>query len=292
MIGQERLQNRTSGGITPSASADNLRNQRKCSLIAAKIAGKQCLVKRKHAHQRDIWKIQSLSNHLRTNHNFVFLVAECCKLFLIGISRASCVRIHAEHPCFREQQLQLFFHLLCPKAHSSELFPTAMRTSFRHRLHVSAVVTHQLVADFVIRHRYTAIGTINRLITGATANHGMIAPPIQQQQYLFPLRKRFLHRIQQCIAKWCPIAQLTFSIHVYNCNFWKWHVAIPFLQFQQRINALFGIVVAFNGWCCRCQQQRTVMGLAAFPSDCNRMIARSVFGFIRPFALFIDNQNT
>ena len=33
------------------------------------------------------------------------------------------------------------------------------------------------------------------------------------------------------------------------------------------------------------------MGLAAFPSDCNRMIARSVFGFIRPFALFIDNQN-
>ena len=119
----------------------------------------------------------------------------------------------------------------------------------------------------------------------------MIAPPIQQQQHLFAMRKRFLHRINQGIAERCPIAQLPFPVHVYNCNFWKWHVAIPFLQFQQRINALFGIVVAFNGWCCRCQQQRTVMGLAAFPSDCNRMIARSVFGFIRPFALFIDNQN-
>ena len=166
-----------------------------------------------------------------------------------------------------------------------------MRTGFRHRLHVSAVVTHQLVADFVIRHRYAAIGAINRLITGAAANHGMIAPPIQQQQHLFAMRKRFLHRIQQCIAEWCPIAQLPFPVHVYNCNFRQWHIAIPFLQFQQRINALFGIVVAFNGWRCRCQQQRTVMGLTAFPSNCNRMIARSVFRFIRPFALFIDNQN-
>ena len=36
VIGQERLQNRTSGGIAPSASADNLRNQGKCPLITAK----------------------------------------------------------------------------------------------------------------------------------------------------------------------------------------------------------------------------------------------------------------
>ena len=232
MIGHTGLQDGTSGLIASAASAHHLGDQGKGSLIAAEIPGIQRLVHGQDAYQRHVWKIQSLSDHLRSQHDVILSAAELVEPFLIGIPGHGGVGIHPENTGIRHNGFQFLLQPLCAESHFPQMLTAAGRTVRHHFLGMSAVMAHQAVIDLVICHRNAAIGTVHRLIAGGTADDRMIAPAVQQQQRLVPGVQILSERLCQRFRKHPVISGSFLFLHIHDLHLRQRCLVIPLFHFQ------------------------------------------------------------
>src|SRR5688572_2651015 len=79
----------------------------------------------------------------------------------------------------REQLFQLRFNLLCALAYILYVHAVALRTYFRRRSHIVAVVTDQAGIEAMIGQGDIAIDTLEGFATGSAQGKGREAAPIQ-----------------------------------------------------------------------------------------------------------------
>ena len=96
---REGLDDCFSGMISSPGTPYHLSQQRKGSLTAAKVIAIQGLIRQQHRRQCDIFKIQSLCHHLRSQDDVVFPSFKSCQFFFV-ISTVHCrIGIQPQNTC-------------------------------------------------------------------------------------------------------------------------------------------------------------------------------------------------
>ena len=128
--------------ISPACPAGDLRHQLEGSLRRAIVRNVQRRIRRNHADQAHILKIQSLRHQLRSDQDLRFTPGKSAQnpvQISPGLYR---IQIQPIHWCFREKRRCRFFHLLRSDAKVTDIGAAAFRTAFRYRELSSAVMAY------------------------------------------------------------------------------------------------------------------------------------------------------
>ena len=142
--------------LSAAATADHLRDQRKCALGSAIISGIKALVCRENADQCYIFKIQPLRDHLRPDHHGDIAFPEAFEQLFVGGAARQHVSVHTKdfHP--RKGFMQFLFHQLGSGSNKLQ-DAAAVRADFIQAADMPAIVADQTAVDAVIRQRDAAV---------------------------------------------------------------------------------------------------------------------------------------
>ncbi len=129
-------------------------------------------------------KVEALGHHLGTHHDVVLVPGELRQQLFVGVLSGGGVLIHPQHPGLGEQLRQFLLGLLGAEAPVEQL-AAAGGAGLGGRVELgAAVVAEQLVACLVVDHGDAALGALEHLAAVVALGHGLIAPPVEQQDGL------------------------------------------------------------------------------------------------------------
>ena len=113
--------------LAAARAAGHLLEQVVGALPRPKVGHLEGVVGVHHAHERDLGKVQSLGDHLRAQQHGALRGVELLEQLLVPVLALGGVRVHANHPHVRGQQLhQRVLHLLSAEAHLGEIAAAAL----------------------------------------------------------------------------------------------------------------------------------------------------------------------
>ena len=146
-------------------------------------------IRRQHAHQRDIFKIQPLGHHLGADEDGDFFLVKFLQYGLVP--GADGVGVHPQNGGIGEQLPQLLLHPLSAEADMSQM-GAALRACLRRLFRIAAVVAHQPPVGAVVRQIHAAPGAFGDVGTLRAQQLAAAAPPVQKQDALLPGVQIFL----------------------------------------------------------------------------------------------------
>ena len=186
----------------------------KRSLRAPVIWRIQGEIRRHNPHQRHIFKIMPLHNHLGSDKNIRLPGLKGGEDFLMSSLFSGGIRVHPEHSGLGKQLFRHLLQLLGAGPKACDIGRTAGGAELRHGQGIAAVVTVQ-AAVFVERHGHVAVGTLNRLPAGTAGHKACVASSVHKQHNLLPAAQPVLYLFRQAAAEHGFIAcfQLLSQIH-------------------------------------------------------------------------------
>ena len=189
VLGRVGLDHGSSRLTAPSGPPDHLCQQIEGALRRPVVIHIQRRVRAEDAHQRHIFKIQSLGHHLRSQQDRHPLLLKLPQDGLV--SHGYGVRVHPQQRRAREDPMQLLLHPLGANADVLEL-SAAFGTDLRRFFGIAAVVAHQPSIGGMIGHGHAAPGTLGNIAALSALQVSAAAPAVQKQNTLLPGRQIFL----------------------------------------------------------------------------------------------------
>ena len=189
VLGRVGLDHGTSRLTAPSGPPDHLCQQIEGALRRPVVIHIQRRVRAEDAHQRHIFKIQSLGHHLRSQQYRHPLLLKLPQDGLV--SHGYGVRVHPQQRRAGEDPMQLLLHPLGANADVLEL-SAAFGTDLRRFFGIAAVVAHQPSVGTVVGKVHAATRTFGYIGTLGTQQLAAAAPPIEEKNTLLPGCQIFL----------------------------------------------------------------------------------------------------
>ena len=142
-------------------------------------------VRVQHTHERHVFKIQPLGNHLRAKENGDILFFKFAQQRFMSARRADGVGVHTQHFSLWEQVKKLLLDLLCAGADALHQSP-ALAAPVHYGFGVPAVMAHQPFVGGMVRHRHAAPRTLRHVAALAAQQHPRAAAPVEKQNALLP----------------------------------------------------------------------------------------------------------
>ena len=112
--------------------------------------------------------------------------------------------------------------------------------------------------------RNTAVRTVDRAAASCTRDHCVISSSVEKKYGLFPCFKVAPYLMHKNFGKLAGVSVRPFRIHVDYFNMRKIRLVESLGEFEKFVNALAGVVVAFDRRCGRSQQKYCAVCAAAF----------------------------
>ena len=227
----ERLDNHLAAPLRTPGAACRLAQQLEQPLRTAEIGHAKPAVGTDNPHKAHARKIVPLRDHLRTEEDVVFTVAEGVENLLYRAHVLRGIAVHAHGFCARYPLGDFFLQLFDGAAHEFVRSRTARRAGRINRVKRSAIMAQQRAVLLVVNERHVAVPAIQGLAAfGTNANLG-IAAAVHQHNRLFP---RF-HALHKCVAE---VRRKQYSLllahgaHVYDFHFGERDRGRTLLEFQ------------------------------------------------------------
>ena len=285
------LNHRPTRLIPPAAAPHRLGQQRKSPLPRPKIAAVQRKVCIQHAGQRDVFKIQSFGDHLRAQQNLGLPGPKGFQQLFMGNALRRGVRVHTDDLYARKFFLKPLLHSLSPKAHHAQRL-AALRAFFRHRLGIAAVMAHQPVVAGMIGQSRRAVLALGHMAASHAGRHAAGAPSVEKKHALLAFFQVALQLRRQLggDAIRLPLAQA--AAHIGDDYPRQRRVLIPPGDRKKAIFALFRLKPALHRRGGAAQNQPGLVAHAPVFGDFPGMVAGGGIGFIGPFLLLVDDNQT
>ena len=244
-------------------------------------------IRRQHAYQRHIGKVQSLGHHLGAQENGYLPHLEIPEELLMSL--ADGVRIHAENLRPGEQSAQLLLRPLGTDAdvlHGAAAGGAGLAAFFG----ITAVMAHHPPIGGVIRQIHAAPGTLGHIAALGAQQLAAAAPAVEKQNALLPGLQVLLQLLHQLPADAAVVAVPQLLPHIRQDHPGHPVRVVAPAQQRQLIVPPAGQVCRFHRRGGRTQQQPGIFPEAAVFGNVPCMIAGRIFGFIGALLLLIQND--
>ena len=253
-------------------------------------------IRRHHADQRDVRKIQSLSDHLRADQHLRLPASELGKNPLMRILAAGRIHVHARYLHAGEPREHLFLHLLRARSEELDKLAPAFRADFRGLALLAAVMAVQHVVVHMIGHGHVAVFALFHMTARTAGNEGRIAAPVDKENDLMPLIEALLHLPDQRAAEDGLVALHQFFAHVHDFHLGQPASAHPLVHFDQRqliprLDAGHGLHIGGDGRRRAAQQHNRPMIFRPPFRNIARVIPRTFVGQIARFMLLVHDDD-
>ena len=244
-------------------------------------------IRRQHAHQRHIFKVQPLGHHLGADEDGHFFLFKFAQHLLVPV--ADGVGVHAQDFCPGKQLPQFLFDALGAGADMLHR-PAAIRTRLRRRLRIAAVVAHHPSVRGVVRQKHTAPRTLRHMAALRAQQLAAAAAAVEKKDALLARGEIALQLLAQGAAdgRRVPRAQLLAQI----CHHHAWQtvrVKAP-VKTQQLIFTVAREVRRLDRRRRRAEQQPRTLLRAAVLRDVARVVKRRAAGFIGALLLLVEHD--
>ena len=207
----EGLDHRPAVLAPPARPAHHLGQQAEGPLGGVVVVHVQAQVRRHHAHQGHVFKIQSLGHHLGAKKDgYLFLFKFVQQRLVVAGHR---VRVHTQDVRAGEQGVQLLLHLLGARADLLD-DAAALRAAVRGAFRVAAVVAHQPPVGAVISQGHAAPGALGRFAALAAQQHPAGTAAVEEQDALLPTPQVLLQLPAQGCADHAAVSGADLLPHV------------------------------------------------------------------------------
>ena len=171
----------------------------------------------------------ALGDHLRSNQNVVFTIAECIENLFAGAHVLGGVAVHANHLRIRNPFGDFFFQHLDGAAHKLVGFGAAGATRCVHRVKGGAVVAHERAVLLVVHQRNVAMLAVKRFAAFGTHAHLRKTAAIHEDDRLVTAFNAIGQSLAQCGRQQDSLL-LAHLAHVYDLHFGEWRLRGAFLE--------------------------------------------------------------
>ena len=263
----------------------------KTALRRAKVSALQAKVSINHAHQRQIGEVIALRHQLRADDDINIARLHPPDEFGGLRRRPERVRRDDRAPRFGKQQRNLIGDALNTGAAGDQrILLMTFGASARRRHRVAAVMALQPLDQAVFNHPRGAIGALKTVAAVAAERERGKTAPIEEEQALFALRKRFAHCGNERRCQPSPaFGRILRQVERDNLRHFG-HAVTP-RQLEFAVTAKRHLLARFNRGCCCRKHNRHAFKARAHYRDIARVIANALFllkaGFVR---LINDDQ--
>ena len=183
MLGKRGLdEHLTRTTLAPGAAGD-LDNRLRHAFCAAKIRAEQTLVCVDDSDKRELWKVMSFGQHLRTDQDISLALPGLVERFVHRAFALSAVAVNASNRLARKSQSQGILEAFGTFAQRRDVF-TAFAATRVERPDVTTVVAAQLPAARVHRQAGVAAITAGNMTTAGADQCRSKAAPVQENKNL------------------------------------------------------------------------------------------------------------
>ena len=174
-------------------------------------------------------KVVALGDHLRSNQDIVFAVAERVENLFAGAHVLGCVAVHANYLRIRNPFGDFFFEHLDGAAHKLVGFGAAGATRCVHRVKGGAVVAHERAVLLMVNERNVAMLAVKRFAAFGAYAHLRKTAAVHEDNCLVALLDAIGQSFAQCGRQEYALL-LAHLAHVYDLHLWERRLGGAFLE--------------------------------------------------------------
>jgi len=243
-----RLEEHASLTLTATGTPCHLRHHLEGTFVGTEIRLVEHRVSCKDSHDADMFEIQALRDHLRTDKDIGAMSGEVVDDLFVGSTGAGGVEIHACDACCREEASDVVLNAFGAEAMAVQVRCLASGTLGRNLGGVAAVVASHAAAAFVQGQRHVAMRASRHPAADVALHLWGIATPVLEEDDLLAAIEGCLHGFQELRRERTThealAAQLT---HIDDVDLGQLHTSEAFRERDEPVLTHPGVVVAFEG---------------------------------------------
>ena len=243
-----------------------------------------------HTHQRDVWEVESLRDHLRPEQNLNLAVSKLFECHIVTAALAHRVAVHAEARHVGKTCFDFGLQPLGPNPQIEQPRLATFRADLRQRSRPIATVTERDRALLVIGQRDVAVGALHALTAAATPQHRREPAHVEKQNDL-PLGLQCVHhRREECPPDGRTLGDGGVVANVHDQNGRQRQSLDALRHRDQHVLLAQHLQIGLERRRGRSQNERHLFEFGASPRDLARVIARRAVLLETRLVFFVDHD--